>query len=112
MRRYDFIENRRFKRLDLSLPIKIRHILNGGRENVQDGITINVSYGGVYVVDIKIEEMKPGDRLNISLAVPRDETRDFPFSRFVGKAKVVRVENDGIALEFNEDMHRLFVVNN
>ena len=109
MRTSDFVEKRRFKRLDLSLPMKIRCISGDGKEEVQDGVTINVSFNGAYIADINIKNIRPEDKLNISLSVPREETRDFPFSRIVGKAKVIRVEKDGIALEFSEDVYRLFV---
>ena len=111
MRAGDFVEKREFKRLDLSLPMKIRHVSDDGKEGLQDGVTVNVSYNGAYVVDINIKSIKPEDELNISLSVPRDEARDFPFSRIVGKAKVKRVEKDSVALEFSEDMNRLFVAN-
>ena len=111
MRAGDFVEKREFKRLDLSLPMKIRHVSDDGKAQEQDGATVNVSYNGACVVDININSIKPEDELNISLSVPRDDARDFPFSRLVGKARAVRVEKDGVALEFSEDMNRLFVAN-
>jgi len=111
MRVGDFSEKRRWKRLDLSLPMKIRRVSGSGKKEEQDGITINVSFNGAYVVDIDIKDIKLEDKLNISLSVPRDDARDFPFSRVVGKARVARVEEDGLALEFNEDVNRLFIAN-
>ena len=111
MRSGDYVEKRRFKRLDLTLPMSIRCLSANGKEKMQDGITINVSFNGAYVGDIEVENLKPDDKINISLSVPRDDSRDFPFSRLIGKAKVVRVEKDGVALEFNEDIERLFVAN-
>ncbi|MFC1623692.1 PilZ domain-containing protein [Candidatus Omnitrophota bacterium] len=109
MRSSDFAEKRRFKRLDLSLPMTLRRTSDNGKEEAQDGVTINVSFNGAYVVDIDIGSIKPNDSLHISLSVPRDDTRDFPFSRLTGKAEVVRVDKDGLALEFTEDINRLFV---
>jgi len=111
MRVSEFVEKRRWKRLDLSLPINIARISGRGKEKAQDGITINVSYNGTYVVDIDIKDIKAEDRLNISLSVPRDDARDFPFSRVVGKARVARVDKDGVALEFGEGINRLFIAN-
>ena len=111
MRAGDFVEKRTFKRLDLSLPMKIRHVSDSGKEETQDGFTINVSFNGAYVIDINLKGIKAEDKLNISLSVPRDDARDFPFSRLAGKARVVRVEKDGVALEFGEEMNRLFVAN-
>lgn len=111
MRGGGFVEKRRSKRLDLSLPMRIKCISGDGKEKVQEGLTININFSGAYVGDINIKGISANDSINISLSVPRDDTRDFPFSRIVGKAKVVRVEKDGIALEFNEDISRLFVAN-
>ena len=109
MRTGDFVEKRQFKRLDLSLPVILRRIPSDGKEEAQDTVTVNVSFNGAYVIDVK--DMKPGGKLRISISVPRDETREFPFSRITGKARVMRVEKDGIALEFGEDINRLFVAN-
>lgn len=111
MRVGDIVEKRRFKRLDLSLPMRLRHISGTGKEDTIDSITANVSYNGAYVLDIDLKNLKPNDELHMTLSVPRDETRDFPFSRLTGRAKVIRVEEDGIALEFDEDISRLFVAN-
>jgi len=107
----DSAEKRRFKRLDLSLPMQLKHTSAEGKEKMQEGVTLNVSYNGAYVSDITLRNIKPEDTLRITLSVPRDDARDFPFSRFVGKARVVRVEKDGIGLEFNDDISRLFVAN-
>lgn len=112
MKSDDFVEKRRFKRLDLSLPMKIRRTLSNGKEETHEGVTANVSFNGAYVVDINLTNINPEDKLNISITVPKDETRDFPFSRIAGKAVVTRVEKDGIALEFVEDINRLFVATN
>jgi hypothetical protein len=111
MRTGEFVEKRRFKRLDMSLPTELRHFSSEGKEESLEGNTLNVSYNGVYVIDISVKNIKANDTLNISLSVPRDETRDFPFSRIAGKARVARIEKNGVALEFSEDINRLFVAN-
>lgn len=111
MRSSDFVEKRKFKRLDLSLPTRVRYNLNGVKEKVQEGFTLNVSFNGAYIVNININDIKAGDNINVLLSVPRDDTRDFPFSRLAGKAKVVRVDENGVAVEFNENISRLFVAN-
>jgi len=111
MRGAEFVEKRQFKRLDLSLPMMLRRVSGSGKDNEQEGVTLNVSYNGAYVADIEIKNIKAQDTLRISLSVPRDDARDFPFSRLTGKAKVVRVDKDGVALEFGEDINRLFVAN-
>jgi hypothetical protein len=111
MRTGEFVEKRRFKRLDMSLPTELRHFSSEGKGESSEGKIVNISYNGAYVIDISLKNIKTDDTLTISLSVPRDETRDFPFSRIAGKAKVVRVEKNGVALEFNEDINRLFVAN-
>ena len=111
MRMGDFIEKRRSKRLGLSLPMKLRRVTEEGKGEAIEGITSDVSYEGARVININLKNIKPNDSLHITLSVPRDEARDFPFSRIIGKAKVVRAENETCALEFNEDISRLFVAN-
>ena len=111
MRVSDFVEKRRFKRLDLSLPMKLRRISSDGKEEVVEGATANISYYGAYVVDIDLKNIKPNDNLHITLSIPRDEARDFPFSRIIGKAKVIRAEKESCALEFSEDVSRLCIAN-
>ena len=112
MRMGDFIEKRRSKRLSLSLPMKIRRVLEGGKGgSALEGITSNVSYEGACVGNIDLKNIKPNDNLHITLSVPRDEARDFPFSRITGSARVVRAENETYGLEFSEDISRLFIAN-
>ncbi|MFC1621360.1 PilZ domain-containing protein [Candidatus Omnitrophota bacterium] len=111
MRAADYSEKRQFKRLDLSFPTTLKNFTGDGEHREQEGVTLNVSYNGAYVADIEIKNIKVQDTLKISISVPREETRDFPFSRVVGKAKVIRVDKDGVALEFTEDVNRLFVAN-
>ena len=111
MRMSDFVEKRKFKRLDLSLPMKLRRTIGGAIEEPVEAVTSNVSYEGAYLQDIDLGNIKPNDNLHISLSVPRDEARDFPFSRISGNARVVRVEKDACALEFSENISRLFIAN-
>lgn len=111
MRTGDFVEKRRSRRINLSLPANIRCASSDGKEKVLQGITINVSFNGAYITDIHFTNIKPEDTIKISISVPRDDTRDFPFSRFTGKAKVVRTEKDAIAVDFDESISRLFVAN-
>lgn len=111
MRGSDFVEKRRFKRIPMSLPMKLRRVTGSGKEELLEAVTSNVSYNGAYLPDIDIKNIKPNDNLHITLSVPRDESRDFPFSRITGNARVVRAEDDTCAFEFSEDVSRLFVAN-
>lgn len=107
----NFTEKRKFKRLDLTVPVRLRQALNNEKEEVGNGTSSNISYSGAYIRDINAGSIMPGDNLNIVISVPRVFTKEFPFSSLIGKARVVRIERDGIALEFNEDIHRLYVAN-
>lgn len=111
MRTSDFIEKRRYKRLDLSLPMKLRRITEEGKKEIMETVTSNVSYSGVCAADADLENLKLNDNLQITLSVPKDEARDFPFSRISGSARVVRLERGACALEFSEDVSRLCVAN-
>ncbi|MDP2920967.1 MAG: PilZ domain-containing protein [Candidatus Omnitrophota bacterium] len=111
MRASDFVEKRRTKRLDLSLPMMLRRITGEGKEEAVEAVTSNVSYNGAYVRDVDVKNISQDDNLHISLSVPRDDSRDFPFSRISGTARVVRVDRGACALEFGEGVSRLFVAN-
>ena len=107
----DFVEKRRYKRLNLSLPMMLRRLTGEGKEEAIEAMTSNVSYDGVCVIDVDLKNIKPNDNLHITLSVPRDDSRDFPFSRITGKARVVRAEGETCGLEFSEDVSRLCIAN-
>jgi len=109
MRGEVFVEKRRARRLNMSFPITIQLASDGEKEEVREGVTVDISFYGAYVRDISKNNIKLEDRLNVFLSIPNDDRKEFPFSRFAGKARVVRVEKDGIALDFSEDMFRLSV---
>lgn len=111
MRGVDFVEKRKFKRIPMSLPMKLRRVTESEKEEMVEAVTSNVSYNGAYLPDINTKGIKPNDNFHITFSVPRDEARDFPFSRITGNARVVRAEDDTCALEFSEDVSRLFVAN-
>lgn len=105
----NFTEKRKFKRLALPVPVELRQTLGTGKKEASNGICSDISYSGAYIRNINAGNIMPGDNLNIYVSIPRIFTQEFPFSSLIGKARVVRVERDGIALEFNEDIHRLYV---
>ncbi len=111
MKMSNFIEKRKFKRLDLSLPMKLKRFTEKGGEEVIEAVTSNVSYNGACVRDFDPKDLKPCDNLHVTFSVPRDEARDFPYSRITGNAKVVRVDEETCGLEFSEDVSRLCIAN-
>lgn len=52
----------------------------------------NASLAGVYCYVKDGYSLKPGDQVVCSLAIPAEQLRLFPFTRLLGKGRVVRVE--------------------
>ena len=80
------------------------------------GESKDLSTGGVYLSSYSAVHLKKGDILRVSIPIPRESRRRFPFSRVVGLARVVRVRELsaapqsqlGLALEFLGQQIRLF----
>ncbi len=105
------VERRLFQRVELSLPISVRWRDSSGEEKTVAASTSNISYTGAYFKTPEVKSIKREDVLSVAVAIPRESSRDFPFSRLVGKARVVRIEEklQGIALEFARDFTRLAI---
>ena len=110
MRRGDFLEKRKYKRIELSIPVSIKSCAKDTKKQSQEGLTLNISYNGAYVVNVK--NLKHNEEVNISIQIPKEEAGTFPMSRIAGRAKVVRMDDDGAGLEFDNDINRLFVAPN
>ncbi len=74
------------------------------------GQSADISTGGGYFTTREPGPFVPGEVLAMSIAVPWELRRIFPFSRIVGSGRIVRVEEQpeaiqdgdrGVALEFN-----------
>ena len=87
----------------------------GERGVFETGETKDVSLAGVYFTTPAWQDVRPQELLTLSVSVPREQSRDFPFSRLVGRGRVVRVEplhgevpdaarRLGIAVEFADDL--------
>lgn len=114
-------EKRKYRRLELALPIEVRKIGPPLEPIIEEATTTNVSLGGTYFKTRTRKDVKPEQDVYISISVPREMRRQFPFSRLAGKARVVRVEDlpgnaldplakQGIALEFSGDLISLAAV--
>ena len=107
------VDRRRWHRVRLAVPVAIGTGADegGGGVSPQTGQTKDVSPSGVYVTSRACGSIAPGDVLEVSIVVPEDARRFFPFSRIVGPSRVVRVEDvqteegteRGLALSFCED---------
>ena len=107
-------ERRRHRRVSLSVPVLAKRMGMEERGVFETGETQDVSLAGVYFTTSAWRDVQPQEVLTVSIAVPREQSRDFPFSRLAGRGRVVRVgpADDatpkeprlGIALEFAEDL--------
>ena len=103
-------DRRRQHRVRLSVPVLFNKSEAWGEERFSshNGRSKDLSTGGVYLTTSEGEAVSPGELLRVSIAVPRDARRAFPFSRIVGSCRVLRVEvvssaqgvEKGLALAF------------
>ena len=97
-------ERRKHKRVTLSIPTMVKEPHDAQRLIFEGASTINISQAGVYLRTGDRPEVEPGRKVNIHIPIPRSEANVFPFSRLAGEAEVVRVEKDGLALKFDDDL--------
>ena len=114
-------EKRKYRRLELALPIEVRKIGPPAELIFEESTTTNVSLGGAYFKTRIWKDVRPKEGVYISISIPREMTRHFHFSRLAGKARVVRVEElpgdeldplarQGIAIEFGSESISLATV--
>lgn len=98
-------------RVGLSAPAQFCRGIVGDVESESSatGQTANLSTGGLYLTTSEDGPFAPGDVVTVSITIPPDSRRLFPFSRIVGACSVVRAEELpredarqrwGLALEF------------
>ena len=109
------IDRRRHRRIDLTVPILARRNNEGNGASFREGVAKNLSLAGVYFTTAGWNELLPDETMTISVSIPPEKVRNFPFSRLAGRGRVVRIEElariaadgptlYGIALEFGEDL--------
>ena len=108
------MEKRRGRRISLKAPLMIRRDIAGEPE---ERVAANVSLSGVY-----FETDRPyqsSEAVVVSVAVPEQQRRDFPFSRLAGRSYVVRIDElsevegrkrYGVALAFADNVTTLLAV--
>lgn len=105
-------DRRRYNRLNLNFPFAARDLSGNADEGWQEFAAENISAGGVYFSAPSEITLKVGDEITIDAAPPESTAEHFPFSRFIGKAKVIRLDKVtdgsgktkkkiGVALEFD-----------
>ena len=109
------IDRRRHRRIDLTVPILARRNTDGNAATFKQGVAKNLSLAGVYFTTAGWKELEADEVMTVSVSVPPEKVRNFPFSRLAGRGRVVRVDElakvasegptlYGIALEFGEDL--------
>ncbi len=100
------VERRRYKRVEVGLPIKLNFLAQGGERDFCHSIVSNVSAGGVYFKLPKGKRVGMGDKVDIEFTIPPGVGR-VDSSRSVSvPGTVVRLEVDnndiGVACMFTE----------
>lgn len=107
------VNHRRWPRVRLTAPVQLS---TGAAESgtavpIYTAQSRDVTTGGIYVTINECPPVAVGDFLVVSVLIPREDRRSFPFSRIVGLCRVVRVEEipilhgqeRGLGLAFCED---------
>ena len=116
------LERRRGRRAEIQAPLMIRPLAGiGSRETSREETTKNVSLHGAYFETDEAQEYRANDVVMASIAIPSEQTREFPFTRLAGRSRVVRVsevvhpsstisKRVGVALEFGEHLTALTAI--
>ena len=107
-------ERRRHRRVSLSVNVLAKRVAAGDTGLFEEGTTTDVSLAGVYFTAPAWKDLRAQEVLTISISVPREQARDFPFSRLAGRGRVVRVDEVlgdtpqekrlGVAVEFADNL--------
>ena len=85
-------EKRRYRRLDLSVPVLYTVKSKSGSSVTRSGITGNVSPGGIYFRTVSAQEVDPQQELTIKLLIPRRGDPTEATVSLSGEARIVRAE--------------------
>ena len=108
-------DRRHWPRMKLSVTVRLSKRTDGPASDAASYETaraVDLSAGGAYVT-VRTPEASylPGEILSVSIGVPTESRRAFPFSRLAGSCRVVRVDErwipggriQGLALAFCAD---------
>ena len=106
------VNRRRSPRVRLGVPVRLSYGAgSGGAVPAGTGESADVGLGGVYLTTEEQGPFVPGELLTISIMIPWELRGLFPFSRILGRSRIVRVERaatsqsqrTGLALAFCDD---------
>jgi len=89
------MERRQFRRAEVDVPVAIRPLEQDGSPQTGAVITCqvkNISLGGVFCYTQDPCPLKVGEQVACSITIPPEQARLFPFTRVLGKGRVVRLE--------------------
>ncbi len=117
------MERRRFRRAELDVPVTIRPVTEDASAEPVIGHVKDVSLAGVFCYVKAPCPLEPNTPVIFSITVPFEQVRTFPFTRLLGKGRVIRTEPipvgrrsgelqggeplQGLALEFAPDVTAL-----
>jgi hypothetical protein len=85
-------EKRRYRRLELSVPVLFTVKSKTGTGVTRSGVTRNVSPGGIYFRTASAPDIQPQQELTIKLLIPRRSDPSEATVSLSGEARVVRCE--------------------
>ena len=85
-------EKRRYRRLELAVPVLFTVKSKTGTGVTRSGLTRNVSPGGVYFRAASAADIQPDQELSIKLLIPRRGDPSEATVSLSGEARVVRAE--------------------
>ena len=114
------VERRRGRRVNLEAPLLIKRTETPSTQPFQEHKTRNIGLAGVYFETDEAHDhtFSVNDVVTASVSVPEGQRREFPFTRVIGRGRVVRItdlpaqspdqrKRVGIALEFGNDVTAL-----
>lgn len=115
------VERRRGRRAQVSAPVLIRRLGARNPAPAREEQSANISLAGVYFETEHGDQYAVNEMVTTSVAIPTQETKQFPFRRLSGRTRVVRVHElapegssdrrrFGVALEFGDDVTALTAI--
>jgi len=97
-------DQRNFERFDLTVPAKVE-IIKAGQETEREAslVTSNICAGGAFLVTE--DSIPKGTRVNVDLVLSIDKLKEMLDShcRVIVQGEVVRTEDNGVAVRFDEN---------
>ncbi len=107
-----FENRRRWERIPLAVPVSISYQVAADECGTSSNAWCTaVSVGGMFMMTKDGQAFRPEEILAVSMRIPREARRAFPFSHVAGHCRIVRIEPTvgpegrayGLALAWCED---------